>query len=197
MASPEKVLAELEAPTASEVPDHDNQNQISIERYSVFKVRGKWCIVAMVSDAAWFSTLSSFIYYPAIPTLSKSLGVSVSKINLTVTTYMAIASIAPALVGDTADILGRRPVYILVLSIYGIANLAIALTTSYSALLGLQVLQALAISGTFSIAYGVVTDVTSPAERGSFAALVSFAITIAPSLSPILGGALTFASRWA
>ncbi|KAJ5177144.1 chloramphenicol resistance protein [Penicillium canariense] len=113
MASPEKVL--VEAPTPSGVPDRSDQSNNLIERHSVFTVREKWCIVAMVSYAAWFSTLSSFIYYPAIPTLSKSLDVSVSKINLTVTTYMAIASIAPALVGDTADILGRRPVYILVL----------------------------------------------------------------------------------
>lgn len=30
------------------------------------------------------------------------------------------------------------------------------------------------ISGTFSIAYGVVTDIASPAERGSFVSVVSF-----------------------
>ena len=30
-------------------------------------------------------------------------------------------------------------------------------------------------SGTFSIAYGVITDVASPAERGSFVSAVSFA----------------------
>ncbi|OQE43385.1 hypothetical protein PENCOP_c003G04449 [Penicillium coprophilum] len=109
---------------------------------------------------------------------------------------MAVASIAPALVGDMADILGRRPVYILTLSVYSAANMAIALTRSYPSLLGLRVIQALSISGTFSIAYGVVTDVASPAERGSYAALVSFATTIAPSIGPILGGALTFAAGW-
>ncbi|KAJ6000279.1 chloramphenicol resistance protein [Penicillium waksmanii] len=166
------------------------------QRYSVFTNVEKWCIVAMVSYAAWFSTLSSFIYYPAIPAISKALGVSVDKVNLTITTYMAIASVAPALVGDTADILGRRPVYILTLSGYFAANFAIALTRSYEALLGLRVLQALCISGTFSIAYGVVTDLAAPAERGSFAALVSFAITIAPSIGPILGGVLTYAAGW-
>lgn len=31
------------------------------------------------------------------------------------------------------------------------------------------------LPGTFSVAYGVVADVASPAERGTFAALVSFA----------------------
>jgi MFS family permease len=129
-----------------EAPDNLGTN-VEVEKYSDFTKAEKWCIVAMVSYAAWFSTLSSFIYYPAIPTLSKALGVSVSKINLTVTTYMSVATIAPTLVGDAADILGRRPIYVLTLSVYFVANLAIALSHSYSALLGLRVLQALAISG--------------------------------------------------
>ncbi|KAJ4164824.1 hypothetical protein LMH87_006480 [Akanthomyces muscarius] len=50
--------------------------------------------------------------------------------------------------------------------------------------------------GTFSIAYGVITDISSPAERGTFVSIVSFAITIAPSLGPILGGALSYAAGW-
>ena len=118
-----------------------------VEEYSVFTTAEKWCIVAIVSYAAWFSTLSSFIYYPAIPALSKSLDVSINDINLTVTTYMSVATIAPILVGDAADILGRRLIYVITLSIYFAANLAIALSKSYSALLALRVLQALAISG--------------------------------------------------
>ena len=162
----------------------------TIEKYSVFTTAEKWCIIAMVSYAAWFSTLSSFIYYPAIHELSQVFSVSVNKINLTVTSYMAVATIAPTLVGDAADVLGRRPVYMITLSLYIAANIAIVLADKYSALAGLRILQALAISGTlsllflgslliasgtFSIAYGVITDVASPAERGSFVSAVSFA----------------------
>ena len=103
---------------------------------------------------------------------------------------MAVATIAPTLVGDAADVLGRRPVYMITLSLYIAANIAIVLADKYSALAGLRILQALAISGTlsllflgslliasgtFSIAYGVITDVASPAERGSFVSAVSFA----------------------
>lgn len=125
----------------------DDQRVESVEKYSVFTTAEKWCIVAMVSYAAWFSTLSSFIYYPAIHQLSQLFCVSIDKINLTVTSYMAVATVAPTLVGDTADVLGRRPVYMISLSLYIGANIAIVLSNTYSALLGLRVLQALAISG--------------------------------------------------
>ena len=117
------------------------------EQYSVFTTAEKWCIVAMVAYAAWFSTLTSFIYYPAITQLAQTFSVSVDKINLTVTSYMAVATIAPTLVGDTADVLGRRPVYMFILTLYIGANIAIILADNYEALLGLRVLQALAISG--------------------------------------------------
>ncbi|KAI8630215.1 multidrug resistance protein [Xylariaceae sp. FL1651] len=174
----------------------DRVNDSPPEPYSAFTRTEKWCIVALVSYAAWFSTLSSFIYYPALHALSEGLSVSIDDINLTITTYMAVATVAPTLVGDTADILGRRPVYMVTLVVYIGANIAIALAKSFHALLGLRVLQALAISGTFSLAYGVITDIASPAERGSFASAVSFAITIAPSIGPILGGCLTYAKGW-
>ncbi|KAK8066477.1 hypothetical protein PG997_013224 [Apiospora hydei] len=142
----------------------DDREQVHVP-YSTFSYAEKWCIVSVVSFAACFSTVSSFIYYPALHLLSESLSVPVYKINLTITSYMAVATIAPTLVGDAADVLGRRPVYVLVLTIYIVSNVAIALAKTYPALLGLRVLQALAISGTFSVAYGVITDIASPAER--------------------------------
>ena len=99
--------------------------------------------------AAWFSTVSSFIYFPAIQVLSSALDVSVDRINLTITCYMAVASVAPTLVGDAADVQGRRLVYVAILSLYVGANVGLALARSYSAHLGLRVVQAVAISGKF------------------------------------------------
>ena len=174
---------------AVEKASHGQQAEAT-EKYSLFTRAEKRCIVAMVSYAAWFSTLTSFICYPAIHRLSQVFAVSVDKINLTITTYMAVATIAPTLVGDCADVVGRRPVFMIALSLYTGANIAIVLANSYSALLGLRTIQALAISGmqcapflvillipvgTFSIAYGVITDIASPAERGSLVSAVSFA----------------------
>lgn len=134
--------------TGKSINHHDSATEAALP-YSVFTQAEKWLIVALVSFAAWFSTLSSFIYFPAIPTLSTDLDVSVNKIDLTVTTYMAVATVAPMLVADAAEMIGRRPVYVVTLTIYFVANLAIALTRSYGALLGLRALQALAISGLF------------------------------------------------
>ena len=81
--------------------------------------------------------------------MSESLSVSIKQINWTVTSYMAVATIGPTLIGDAADLHGRRPVYIIVLSLYIVTCIAIAAAKSYPALVGLRVVQALAISGGF------------------------------------------------
>lgn len=135
--------------TSVEMVIEEQQAGAPPERYSVFGKQRKWCIVALVAYAAWFSTMSSFIYYPALHQLAEFFVVSQGMINLTVTSYMAVATVAPTLVGDAADVAGRRPVYILALMLYMVANITIALAKSYSALLGLRILQALAISGGF------------------------------------------------
>ena len=57
------------------------------EHYSVFTVRPKKTILMAGSFAAFFSPLSSNVYFPAINTIAKDLYVSISQINLTVTTY--------------------------------------------------------------------------------------------------------------
>ena len=57
------------------------------EIYSVFSVRQKKMILVAGSFAAFFSPLSSNVYFPALNTIAKDLHVSISQINLTVTTY--------------------------------------------------------------------------------------------------------------
>lgn len=94
-----------------------------------------------------FSTLGSFIYFPALTQLAESLSVSIDAINLTITSYMAVATVAPTLLGDAVDVLGRRPACVFSLSLYVVTNLATALSRSYVTVLVLRLFQAFAICG--------------------------------------------------
>jgi MFS family permease len=157
--------------------------------YSIFTKAQKRLIVFLIAFAGMFSPLSSFIYYPAITSLSKDLQVSIELINLTITSYMVVSGIAPAVIGDLADMTGRRWVYVLTLAIYCAADVGLALQRSWPALLVLRMVQSVGSSGkcgltmmgrallicltaTISIAYGVVADIATPADRGSFVGAV-------------------------
>ncbi|KAI4141049.1 MAG: hypothetical protein L6R39_005527 [Caloplaca ligustica] len=164
--------------------------------YSEFSKTQKRWIIGLVAFAGMFSPLSSFIYYPALHTLASDLTVTVTMINLTITSYMVVSGVAPAIVGDLADTVGRRPVYIVAFLIYFAANIGLALQKSYPALLALRMLQSAAGSGTISLAYGVVSDIATPAERGSFVGAVLCGPNIAPIVGPILGGVLAGRRGW-
>jgi hypothetical protein len=56
--------------------------------YSVLSEPVKISVLLTASFAAIVSPISSSIYFPAIPTLSRDLHVSVSLITLTITTYL-------------------------------------------------------------------------------------------------------------
>ena len=61
------------------------------EAHTIFRRWHKIYIVSLITLAGWFSTLSSFIYYPVISYVARDLGTTVAKINLTVTSYMIVS----------------------------------------------------------------------------------------------------------
>lgn len=115
--------------------------------FSIFtKAEKKW-ISYIASFGAMFSTLSSYIYFPALVPMANDLGVSVSLINLTVTSYLIVAGIAPAFMADIADQGGRRPAYILMFVLVAASNVGLALQNSYAALFVLRMVQSAGASG--------------------------------------------------
>ena len=89
--------------------------------------------------------------------------------------------------GDAADMLGRRPLYLATLAVYLLGNIGIELQQSFRCIAftpdatnfwneylvvstdsSLQSSPINQIKGTFSIAYGVIADILTPAERGSY-----------------------------
>ncbi|KJK75173.1 hypothetical protein H634G_09519 [Metarhizium anisopliae BRIP 53293] len=162
--------------------------------YSTFSSRQKAWIVVLVALAGTFSPMSSFVFYPAIDAISKDLHVTVGLV--TVTTYMIVSGIVPTLMGSAADSFGRRPIYALALSVYLVANLGLALQDTYVGLLFLRMLQSAGSSGTISLGYGVLSDITTRAERGSYVGIFLIGPNVAPPVGPVLGGILTAKLGW-
>lgn len=164
--------------------------------YSVFTQTQKRWIIALVALAGWFSSLSSFIYFPAIPSIATDLGESIERINLTVTAYLIMSGLFPSIVADAADTMGRRPVFIVTLAVYVAANIGLALQTSFGLLFFLRMAQSAGISGSYAVTYGVIGDVFTPSERGGYSGLVSFALNTPPSIGPVISGLLLHRWGW-
>ncbi|KAI1137580.1 MFS general substrate transporter [Hypoxylon sp. FL0543] len=164
--------------------------------YSAFTTTQKKWIIFIAALAGWFSAASSFIYFPAIPFLARDTGVSVEDINLTVTSYLIASGIFPSITGDAADRYGRRPVFIVCLSVYAAINVGLAVQRSFASLFVLRMVQSAAISGTFSIAYGIIGDLTTPENRGGYTGFISVFPNTAPSVAPLISGLLLIRWSW-
>ncbi|KAL1626726.1 hypothetical protein SLS56_006719 [Neofusicoccum ribis] len=164
--------------------------------HSVFSSKTRAFIIAMTAAASFFSPVSGQIYLPALNTLAKEFHVSIADINLTVTSYMILQGIAPMFFGDLADQMGRRPTYIMCFTIFFFANLGLALQRNYAALLVLRAMQSSGSSGVIALGNGVVSDITTSAERGSKVAWVQMGTQLGPALGPIIGGLLAQFLGW-
>lgn len=164
--------------------------------YSIYSPSVKLALTAMATFTSIFSPLSSTIYYPALPTLASEFNVSTASINLTVTTFLILQGLAPSVIGTFGDVYGRRPAYIIALTVYVAANIGLALQNSYGALLGLRALQAAGASGTVALSIASIADFAAPHERGKYMGLAFGGVMLAPAIGPIVGGALAEGLGW-
>ncbi|KIX96394.1 uncharacterized protein Z520_07660 [Fonsecaea multimorphosa CBS 102226] len=183
-------------PNANPQPTNDDGLSGCDEQYSIWTRSQKRRIVLLVAFASCLSPLSSFIYYPALTAIAKDMHTTLSKVNLTITSYMIVSGVAPTLFGCMADQVGRRPVYLLTFTLYVVANIGLALQDSYPALLLLRMLQSAGGSATIGLGYGVVGDITESSERGSYMGILGCGPNVAPSLGPVLGGVLAERAGW-
>lgn len=174
-------------------PGQPNPEQ---KQYSVFSTNEKRFIIAAGSLASFFSPLSSSIYFPAMTTIAQALNVSISNINLTVTTYLILQGIAPMMIAGFSDRMGRRPAYLLCFTIYIGANIGLALQNNYAALLVLRCIQSAGSSGTVALGNGLVGDTVTSEQRGQYIAFASLGGLLGPSIAPIIGGAISQSLDW-
>lgn len=76
------------------------------------------------------------------------------------------------------------------------ANIGLALQTNYAALLVLRCVQSAGSSGTSALSNGVVSDVATRQQRGSYIGLASLGSSLGPALGPVIGGLLNHFLGW-
>lgn len=163
--------------------------------YTKFTVRQKNVIASLLGFTSLASPLTATIYLPIIPLLSAHFHTSVQAINFTISLYIIFQALSPAVFATLSDSIGRRPIFLITLTIYFLASLGLALNReSYAALLVLRALQSLGASAILAVGYGVIADVCVPAERGKMQGFFLAAGNLGPCIGPMIGGWVAFGS---
>ena len=133
---------------------------MSIEAYTEFSPARRHLVVGIASIAGFLGPLAGGIYLPALPVLEDDFNVDATAINATVSVFMALCAFAPLVWSAFADWKGRKPLYIISVTIYLLSNILMAaLPANFGALVFLRMMQAFGCSSVISLGAGAIADV--------------------------------------
>lgn len=143
-----------------------------------------------------FPMISETIYTPALPAVAEGLKASAHAVEATLAIYFVGFAMGVSMWGAISDFLGRRPVILIGLCIYGFSCFACAYANHVEALLGWRFLQALGASVGSVITQTMLRDAYEGKERIKLFSVISGALAFSPAIGPILGGFISEIWGW-
>ncbi|CAM4069301.1 DHA2 family efflux MFS transporter permease subunit [Kibdelosporangium persicum] len=106
------------------------------------------------------------------------------------TAYLITSTITTPIYGKLSDIYGRKPLYLVAISLFVIGSLACTFSQSMYQLAAFRALQGLGAGGLMSLAFTIIADIVSPRERAKYQGYFMAVFGTSSVLGPVLGGFL-------
>lgn len=134
--------------------------------------------------------------FPAFAQMEVELGADSVAIQQTLSVYLFSFAIMSLLHGPLSDALGRKPVLLGGLVVFGLASVACANAPSIEWLLAFRALQGLSAGVGMIIGRAVIRDRYQDADAQRLLSMVTMVFAIAPALAPVTGGWIMQWSDW-
>jgi len=158
----------------------------------------RWLALAVVGTAFFMTILDVSIVNVALPTIGAKLHFSRDNLQWIVTAYALTFGGFLLLSGRAADLLGRRRVFIVGVSLFSVASLICGLANSEGLLIGARALQGIGGAIISASALSIVsTTFTEGAERNKALGIWGALGGSGAVVGVILGGVLTKYLGWA
>ncbi|WP_062530806.1 MDR family MFS transporter [Demequina rhizosphaerae] len=144
-------------------------------------------IVGGLVVGMFLAALDQMIVATAIRTIGDDLDGLTLQAWVT-TAYLVAATISTPLYGKLSDIFGRKPLYLVSLSLFIVGSLLCGTATDMYQLAAYRGLQGMGAGGLMALALIIVGDILSPRERTKYQAAFFGVWGVASVLGPVLGG---------
>ena len=157
----------------------------------------RWWTLVAVSLATFMTYLDNNVTNVAIPTIQRSLHLSIAGLEWVVSSYILVFAGLLLAGGRLADLYGRRRVFLIGLSVFTLASLGAGLAGSGGVLIGFRLLQglgaALVVPTTLAIIIATFDDARERATAvGAWTAIGAMAL----ALGPLIGGFISQHLHW-
>lgn len=149
--------------------------------------------VVILSALMAFTSLSTDIYLPAMPTMARDLH---GNVELTITGFLIGFCVAQLIWGPLSDRLGRRLPLFIGIGLFVIGSVGCALSTSISQIVFWRVFQALGACTGPMLARAMIRDLFSRTRAAQMLSTLILMMAIAPIAGPLIGGQIILFASW-
>lgn len=140
--------------------------------------------------------LSTDMYLPSLPAISKALETDHSMVQLTLSIFIAGFAVGQIFYGPLSDRFGRRPVICVGLGIYVLGSIACFVAPNIEFLIAARFAQAIGASAAIVLARAIVRDLYDGSQAARLLSMLGALMGVVPLIAPVLGGFMEITYGW-
>ncbi|MDI3270318.1 MAG: MFS transporter, partial [Bacillota bacterium] len=149
---------------------------------------------AALASVAFVMVLSNSMIIPVLPDIQRALHINLFRAGLLITAFSATAAAIIPIGGTLSDRVGRRPIILWGLFLFGLVGLLAGLSPllfqrPYLSMMAGRILQGLGAGGMYQVAMALAGDLVPGPQRVKVLGGLEAANGVGEVLSPIMGAA--------
>jgi MFS transporter, DHA1 family, multidrug resistance protein len=153
-------------------------------------------VVLLLTLLLGIQPVTTDLYLPALPSLTRALDAPVSSVQLTLSALILAFGVAQLVCGPLADRFGRRPVLLWGLALYTLASIGSVMADAVETLIAWRTLQGMAMAAAVTCGRSIVRDLYEPTDGARVLSRALSGLGVIAMLTPFVGGALAHWVSW-
>jgi len=147
-------------------------------------------------STVFLAQLGMSIYLPALPEMARYLSADASQVSWGLAVYLIGMALPMLFWGSLSQRIGRKPVLLAALGIYGVANLALPLGQTLESFLALRLVQGIGASGISVMARVLIRDSFRGELLAKALSWISISFVVALGIGQYLGSIIQMTLGW-